>query len=127
MRFLVDECTGSFVARWLRAQGHEVFSVYDHARGLSDVEVSTKAQAEGWILVTNDKDFGELVFRRRHPHHGIVLLRLDDERAAMKIVTLRRLLENHAERLAGRFVVVTETRVRFASAPREAEHQPSDP
>ena len=36
MRFLVDECTGSKVARWLREQGYEVFSVYDEARGISD-------------------------------------------------------------------------------------------
>ena len=33
MRFLVDECTGPAVAEWLHAQGHEVFSVYDSARG----------------------------------------------------------------------------------------------
>ena len=34
MRFLVDECTGPAVAEWLRKQNHEVFSVYDEARGL---------------------------------------------------------------------------------------------
>lgn len=36
MRFIVDECTGPKVARWLRDQGHEVFSVYEEARGIAD-------------------------------------------------------------------------------------------
>lgn len=43
MRFLVDECTGSTVARWLYEQGYEVFSVYDKARGISDDEVLQKS------------------------------------------------------------------------------------
>lgn len=114
MRFLVDECTGPAVARWLRGQRHEVFSVYEEARGLSDDQVIQKAYAEDRILITNDKDFGEKVFRERRPHKGVILLRLDDERAIVKIETLRRLLENHSSRLADNFVVVTEKRVRFA-------------
>jgi predicted nuclease of predicted toxin-antitoxin system len=116
VRFLVDESTGPAAARWLRGQGHEVFSVYEEARGMDDAVVIEKALAEDWILVTNDKDFGEKVYREQHPHKGIVLLRLDDERAANKIKVIRRLLENYSGRLAGQFVVVTETRVRFARA-----------
>ena len=114
MRFLVDECTGPAVARWLRHQQHEVFSVYEEARGLDDEDIIQKAFAENWILITNDKDFGEKVYRERRPHKGVVLLRLDDERAASKINTLQRLLERYSDRLAGNFVVVTESRVRFA-------------
>jgi len=114
VRFLVDECTGPAVARWLRAQQHEVFSVYDEARGMRDEEVIKKAADENWILITNDKDFGEHVYRWQRPHHGVVLLRLANERAANKIAVLRRLLESHADRLPDRFVVVTERRVRFA-------------
>lgn len=51
MRFLVDECSGPDLARWLRTQGHEVFSVYDEARGMSDNEVIHKAHSEQWIPV----------------------------------------------------------------------------
>lgn len=114
MRFLVDECTGPAVACWLENQGHEVFSVYERARGMEDEEIIQKAFAEDWILVTNDKGFGEKVFRERHPHKGAVLLRLDDERASNKIETVRQLLEGYAEQLTDRFVTVTETQVRFA-------------
>ena len=114
MRFLVDECTGPAVARWLRDQQHEVFSVYEEARGLDDEAIIQKALAENWILITNDKDFGEKVYRERHPHRGVVFLRLNDERASSKIETIQKLLQGYANELADRYVVVTETRVRFA-------------
>jgi predicted nuclease of predicted toxin-antitoxin system len=114
MRLLVDECTGPAVARWLRDQQHNVFSVYEQARGMDDNDIIHKAFAENWILVTNDKDFGEKVYRERWPHKGIVLLRLDDERAVNKIAVLQRLLASYSDRLADQFVVVTDTAVRFA-------------
>jgi predicted nuclease of predicted toxin-antitoxin system len=76
MRFLVDESTGPAVAEWLRQQGHETFSVYDEARGMDDDDIIQKAFTENWILMTNDKDFGEKIYREQHPHKGVVLLRL---------------------------------------------------
>jgi predicted nuclease of predicted toxin-antitoxin system len=54
MRFLVDECTGSRVAKWFHDQGYEVFSVYDEARGISDDVVLKKAVSENWVLITNE-------------------------------------------------------------------------
>ncbi len=114
MRFLVDECTGPAVAQWLREQRHEVFSVYEEGRGMDDEAIVQQAFAEDRILITNDKDFGEKVYREHWPHQGIVLLRLDDERAANKILVLQRLLENHADRLPDQYVVVTDTAIRFA-------------
>ena len=114
MRFLVDECTGPAVARWLRSQAHEVFSVYEQARGMSDDDVIAKANSENWILITNDKDFGDKIYRDQHPHHGVVLLRLKDERTSSKIDAIKKLLDGYKDRLMDAFVVVTERRVRFA-------------
>jgi len=114
VRFSVDESTEPAVAEWLRERGHEVFSVYDEARGMEDDDIIEKATTENWILMTNDKDFGEKVYRERRPHKGVVLLRLDDERAAVKIKTIQQMLKSYADRLPGQFVVVTETSVRFA-------------
>ena len=85
MRFLVDECTGPSVACWLRDKGHEVYSVFDEARGSVDDEIVQKAFSENWILITNDKDFGDKVFRDGRLHSGIILLRLEDETANSKI------------------------------------------
>jgi predicted nuclease of predicted toxin-antitoxin system len=114
MRFLVDESTGPRVADWLTAEGHEVVSIYHSARGADDETIVQMAYAEDRILITNDKDFGEKVYRERKPHRGTILLRLVDERAEMKIDALRRLLRTYSNQISGRFVVVTETRVRFA-------------
>lgn len=114
MRFLVDECAGPRVAEWLREHGHEVFSVYGDSSGISDDEVLTKATEENRILITTDKDFGEMIFRERRKHRGVIFLRLADERSANKIAVLSHLLENFSDRLAEQFVTVTETKVRFA-------------
>jgi predicted nuclease of predicted toxin-antitoxin system len=118
MRFLVDECTGPAVAHWLKGENHEVFSVFEEARGMSDPEILTKACQENWILITNDKDFGEKIYREKHPHKGVILLRLEDERAPKKIKALQQLLDAYSDKLENQFIVVTETHVRFA--------QPSD-
>ncbi len=114
MRFLVDECAGPKVAGWLRGRGHEVFSVFEQSRGMGEEEVIRKAYAENLILVTNDKDFGEKVYRERRPHRGVIFMRLEDERAVNKIAVPGRLLEACGDKLSDRFVVVTESRVRFA-------------
>ncbi|MEM7760295.1 MAG: DUF5615 family PIN-like protein [Cyanobacteria bacterium P01_A01_bin.40] len=52
MRFLGHECTGVKVARWLREEGHEVFSVYEEARGITNDVIIKKAFDENWILIT---------------------------------------------------------------------------
>jgi predicted nuclease of predicted toxin-antitoxin system len=114
MRFMVDECTGPAVAAWLRDQNHEVFSVFDQARGADDDFIIAKARNENWILITNDKDFGDKVYRDGRLHHGVVLMRLEDERTSSKIKALSSLLEQYAERIPNSFIVVTEKQVRFA-------------
>ena len=114
MRFIVDECTGPAVAQWIRDQGHEVFSLYANERGMDDDILIQKAFSENWILITNDKDFGEKVYREHRPHQGVILLRLDDERVPNKIATLDRLIHAYGNRLTGHFVVASEKQVRFA-------------
>jgi predicted nuclease of predicted toxin-antitoxin system len=114
MRFLVDECTGPAVAGWLKGQKHEIFSVFDQARGMDDDTVIRKALDENWILITNDKDFGDKVYRDGRLHHGVILLRLEDETPASKICVLSQLLETYSDKVPESFIVVTEKQVRFA-------------
>jgi predicted nuclease of predicted toxin-antitoxin system len=102
------------VAHWLRDQQHDVFYVYEQERGMDDDDIIHKAFTEERILITNDKDFGEKVYRERRPHRGVVLLRLDDERVTSKIAVLQHLLASYPDLLAEQFVVVTDTAVRVA-------------
>ena len=71
MRFIVDECTGPHAAEWLQQPGYEVYSVFDETPGSTDDQILDKACTENWVLITNEKDFGELVYRdeyqRGHP------------------------------------------------------------
>lgn len=114
MRFIVDECTGPSVSKWLQSLGHDVVCIYDASRGATDSQIIEQAWHERRVLITNDKDFGEKIFRERHPHHGVILLRLNDERSNQKIAALEQLLNSYHDGIEHKYVVVTEKQVRFA-------------
>ena len=81
--------------------------------GIDDTLIIKTAFADNWIVLTNDKDFGEKIYRENHPHHGVILLRLANERTANKIAVLQSLLANYSAQIPDRFVVVTERKVRI--------------
>ena len=87
-------------------------------RRVEDDFLLEKAYTEGWIIVTNDKDFGEKVVREGRQHSGVILLRLKDERTANKIKVLKQLLDRHAGDLEGNLVIATETTVRIIRFPK---------
>ena len=113
MDFLVDECLGPLVVRWLRDEGHDVISIFESARGAADQDILAWAAREDRVLLTADKDFGDLVFRDRRTHRGVILLRLDDETRPNIIRVLADLLAQHLDEIDHNFVVVTETSVRI--------------
>jgi predicted nuclease of predicted toxin-antitoxin system len=113
MRFIVDECTGPHVARWLRETGHEVYSVYEESRGIDDKLILQKAYDEKWVIITNDKDFGDMIFREKRKHKGVILLRLENELSANKIEVLKHILENYSDKIEDGFMVTTEKRIRI--------------
>ena len=116
MKFLVDECTGPRVAHWLSKHKHDVFSVYEEAKGSDDNWIIRKANEENRIIITGDKDFGELVFRKEKPHKGIILLRLENQRAENKIKKIDNLLEQYSDKIKNNFIVVTENSIRIAKS-----------
>jgi predicted nuclease of predicted toxin-antitoxin system len=112
MRFLVDECCGPVVARWLQQANHDVRRVAEMAPGLGDADVLQWAWREERVLITNDKDFGNRVFEKGEPHHGVILLRLEDERPPVAIKVLDGVIRQFGEAMIGRFIVASERRVR---------------
>jgi predicted nuclease of predicted toxin-antitoxin system len=115
MRFLLDESAEVKLARFLQSAGHDVEYVQrDFPVGLPDRAILERAHAAQRILITNDRDFGELVFRHQQPHSGVIYFRLPlDTTAAQKIVWLRQLLDAHQADL-GRFIVVDAHGIRIA-------------
>jgi predicted nuclease of predicted toxin-antitoxin system len=79
MRFLLDESADARLVPYLRANGHDVTSlVTDYPAGLPVPDVLATAVREQRILITNDRDFGDLVFLQEQPHVGVILFRLGD-------------------------------------------------
>lgn len=113
MKFAADECCDALLVAGLRGDGHDVWYALESARGASDEAVLQLAAAEERILLTEDKDFGELVVRLGLPAYGIVLLRLSPADSDAKLVRLREVLRQDALRLPGMFVVIDESKARF--------------
>jgi predicted nuclease of predicted toxin-antitoxin system len=118
MRFLANENVPGLAIEALRAAGHDVVWLYEGPHGLEDPVILSRAQRDKRIVITFDKDFGELVYRGGvDASAGVVLFRIatrSPREAAEKI--LRELTE-HADVLPGHFTVVGEQRVRVVELP----------
>jgi predicted nuclease of predicted toxin-antitoxin system len=112
VRWLADECVAAPLVAFLRAAGHDVLYVAEAAAGLSDSDVIALALREKRLLLTEDKDFGDLVFRRERAIPGVVLMRVRPEHSALKAVRLAAAIERYGEGLFGRYVVIEEGRFR---------------
>ena len=112
MRFLLDVCAASrSMHAALTDLGHDVSSALERDPKAADEDVLAFALHEQRILITEDKDFGELVFVRRLPHPCIV--RFVDMRIAEKVAAMRELIERYADAMQeGALIVVTQDRVR---------------
>ncbi len=117
MRIVANENVSATVIEQLRAGGHDVLSVKESMRGQVDEAVLARAQTEQRLVVTHDKDFGELAFRSGLPAScGVILLRLagssrdSDNRRAIEA------LESRTD-WAGHFSVVTDDRIRMRPLP----------
>lgn len=119
MRWLADECVHAPVVAGLRAEGHDVIYAAETARQSSDVSLSAEALRTGRILLTEDKDFGELAFQEKRSIGGTVLLRFAPARRSLKWPQLKAAIEKHREALYRGFTVVEEHRIRYQSFPAD--------
>ena len=123
MKFLVDECAGRHIGQWLHSQGYDTIAISETTPGLPDDAVLLKAFTEDRILITADKDFGEMIFRNKHQHRGIILIRLEQEDLTTKIAAIGTLLNLYSHDLYGNFTVVTEKSIRITRLqPPEIAH-----
>ena len=96
------------VAEYLSILEHDVISIHPNHKGMADQDILRWANFDNRILVTSDKDYGELVFRDGEPHMGVILLRMSDQTTAHKIAILRLLTYVLSPLLEGSFTVVTD-------------------
>lgn len=112
-KFLVDESTGVKVVHALRIEGFDVQSVFESFPGISDTQIIQYAYNDGRIIITNDKDFGELIYRKQMPAVGVILLRLKDESSENKIKIVLEVIDKYITRLKSNFIVATENNIRI--------------
>ena len=117
MRFLADESCDFAVVRTLRAAGHDVLAVAEVARGGRDLEVIRLARDEERVLLTEDKDFGQLVYAAGHAGTGVVFLRFPTLLRRHAAAAVLELVSRLGERLPTSFVVLEPGRARIASMP----------
>lgn len=113
MQFLADESCDFAVVRALRSAGYDVRTVTDVAPGATDEVVLDIARREQRLLLTEDKDFGQLVFADQQATGGVLLIRWPFSTRTLLADTIVTLVANHPDRIAGQFSVVTPARVRF--------------
>lgn len=113
MIFLADESVDHQIVIQLRRDGHEVIAVAEMEPGITDDAVFHWANKRGAVLITADKDFGEIVFRQRQMANGVILIRLIGLDQETKAELVSKVLLEHLGRLVGSFTVVTPRHLRI--------------
>jgi predicted nuclease of predicted toxin-antitoxin system len=117
MILLADESVDRPIVERLRQDGHDTTYVAELAPSISDDAVLQEANSRTALLLTEDKDFGELVYRLCRVHAGVVLIRLAGLTPAAKAALVAKVLQDHAAELSGAFTVISPGAVRIRKSP----------
>ncbi len=113
MNLLADENLDRSVIARLRQDGHDVLAVAEMEPGIEDTAVLARANERNALLLTEDKDFGELVFRQQLVHAGVILVRLAGLPVAVKGEILCVALKEHGAEMVRAFTVLSPGVVRI--------------
>ena len=114
MKLIADENLHRKIITSLREVGHEVFSIQDNNSGITDEEILEKYSAADSIIITQDKDFGDLTFFKKINSNCIILLRFPAKDIDKILIVLTNfLVENKMNFLKGKFIVLTPVKKRI--------------
>jgi predicted nuclease of predicted toxin-antitoxin system len=113
MKLVADESVDFGIIHELRQKGFEVISVLEDYSGVTDKVVLKIAVDNQCLLITEDKDFGELTYRLKLKHNGILLIRLNDLGRRDRIETVSKYIEQYFEKLNENFTVLTKRGLRI--------------
>lgn len=113
MKFLIDENVGQSIIHYLTEKGHDVIvATVKELGGREDFFLLDYALRENRVIVTNDKDFGYLVYHQELPTRGIILFRFVQELPSLKIAALETILSKGATQILNHFIVASEDKIR---------------
>lgn len=113
MYLLADEGVERQIVEGLRLDGHTVAYIAEMSPGIDDEIILAQANDEQALLITLDKDFGELVFRQQLLYEGVVLLRLEGLSNETKAVIVANILKNRGAEMSNAFSVITPGNLRI--------------
>jgi predicted nuclease of predicted toxin-antitoxin system len=116
-RFLADESCDFAVVRALRRAGFDVVAVVEHSPGATDDDVIALSVEEERVLLTEDKDFGQLVFAANRKSTGVILVRFPAGRRGSLGARIVDTVQREQDRLGGAFVVLQPHRTRITRIP----------
>jgi len=117
MNFVADESCARPVIQALREAGHDVVAIAEIAKGATDDQVLERALKEKRVLITEDRDFGELVYARGRSSSGVILVRFPSRARRAKSATVIEAVSKLGSRLGDAFTVVQPGRLRISSRP----------
>lgn len=109
----MDVGVGKLSEVWLSQQGHDVLATRDINPRMGDDEILEIAVLEARMVITMDENFGELVYKHKAAHAGVLLLRLEDATGAEKVQVLSEIFLQHGDKLFGSFSVYKSGRLRI--------------
>jgi len=115
MKLVADESVDFSIIRKLRKKEFEVISILEDYSGISDMEVMRLAVINNCLLITEDKDFGELTYRLKHKHRGVLLIRLNDVDRQDRIIIAVETIGNYFEKIGNSFAVLNKQGLRIKS------------
>lgn len=113
MKFLLDANLGEAVKSFLIQQGQDTLRISGELADSTDQSILELARREKRVIITNDKDFGALVFKNHQTHSGVILLRLENNRSKHVNEVLQKILKLAENEIDGRFIVITEKTIRI--------------
>lgn len=113
MDLVADESVDQSIVLCLRQDGHQVLAVAEMDPGITDDAVLEAANERNALLLTADKDFGELVFRQRRVSKGVLLIRLAGLSQEAKIAAISSAIRDRQDELLGAFSVLTAGTIRI--------------
>ena len=113
IKFIVDMGVSKKVEDWLLKNDYDIKAICDIDPRMRDIDVLRLAVTEKRMVITMDKDFGELVFNSGLNHYGVLLLRLEDANSDKKVKTIQEILEKYEDKLQNNFCVYQNEKLRI--------------
>jgi predicted nuclease of predicted toxin-antitoxin system len=113
LRFLIDVGVGRGIEQYLTEEGYDTKAVRDIDHCMEDEKIIRLAHSEKRMVVTMDKDFGELVYHSSMAHCGVLLLRLEDAASPEKLEVVQFIMQHYSDRIKNCFCVFQHDRFRI--------------